>query len=301
MATQIIIALCEGPHDVAFLNKIIKTTGFVSNDKSKLEDYPRPMSDILISEATKADVEGLNIQEVRQSLLPAYTLVKEDVHILLYVMGGDGKSEKRKDFAKKILSTIIQPGEIKGGRKTHNVTFGIVYFFDSDDRGIENRVNAIKSELNQVIGLIPDNELVNNGSFGLYGGIKLGSYIFSGDNNNTGKLEDILIPIMHENNTEIFEGASKFLNDFHDEERLFPLKLNLSQEQIGEERSQRAKDRYKYDRTKSLIGTVGQLQQSGGANTVCIGFTDYLTLNKIQRNQKCQDILQFLDGFINHN
>lgn len=301
MGTQIIIALCEGPHDVAFLNKIIKTKGFISNDKSKLDGYPRPMSDILISEASKTDVEGLNIQEVRQSLLPAYTLVKEDVNILLYVMGGDGKSEKRKDFSKKILSTIIQPGEIKQGRETHNVTFGIVYFFDSDDRGIENRVKAIKSELNQVIGSIPDSEFTTNGSFGLYKSIKLGCYIFSGDDNNTGKLEDILLPIMNENNTEIFEGANKFLTDFHSEERLFPLKLKLTEEEIAEERSQKAKDKFKYDRTKSVIGTVGQLQQSGGANTVCIGFTDYLTLNKIQVSEKCQDILKFLDDFIKHN
>jgi hypothetical protein len=35
MDIQIIIALCEGPHDVAFLNKIFKTQGFVSNEKSK--------------------------------------------------------------------------------------------------------------------------------------------------------------------------------------------------------------------------------------------------------------------------
>ncbi|OBS12878.1 hypothetical protein ATE49_03420 [Elizabethkingia miricola] len=88
MSTQIIIALCEGPHDVAFLNKIIKTKGFTSNDKSKLDEYPKPLNGILINEASKTDVEGLNIQEVRQSLLPAYTLIKENVHILLYVMGG---------------------------------------------------------------------------------------------------------------------------------------------------------------------------------------------------------------------
>lgn len=152
-----------------------------------------------------------------------------------------------------------------------------------------------------MIGSIPDNEFTSNGSFGLYEGIKLGCYIFAGDNNNTGKLEDILLPIMNENNTEIFEGANKFLTDFHSDERLFPLKLNFTEEGVVEERSQKAKDKYKYDRNKSLIGTIGQLQQSGGANTVCIGFTDYLTLNKIQMSEKCQAILKFLDDFIKHN
>ncbi|MDV2446188.1 hypothetical protein CMU93_01580 [Elizabethkingia anophelis] len=298
MSTQIIIALCEGPHDVAFLNKIIKTKGFTSNDKSKLDEYPKPLNGILINEASKTDVEGLNIQEVRQSLLPAYTLIKENVHILLYVMGGDGKVAKRKDFLEKIKATIVLPGEIKQGRETHDVTFGIIYFFDADDNGINNRINAIKAELKQVVNSIPNTDFSTNSSFGKYEGMKLGCYIFSGYDNNTGKLEDILLPVMTEDNAEIFENANKFLDDNHDESRLFPLKLRSDATGVTETRSNRAKDKYAYDRTKSVIGTVGQLQQSGGANTVCIGFTDYLTLNKIERNPKCQEILNFLNDFI---
>lgn len=36
MATQIIIALCEGPHDVSFINRILKTAAFISNEQKKI-------------------------------------------------------------------------------------------------------------------------------------------------------------------------------------------------------------------------------------------------------------------------
>ena len=286
MDIQIIIALCEGPHDVAFLNKIFKTQGFVSNENSKLGDYPKPISDLLIKEAVKSNVEGLNIQEVRRNLLPANTLVKDGVHILFYVMGGDGKAERRKEFLKKILSIIIQPGEIRQGRVSHDIVLGMIYFFDADTQGVMKRLASVKREIGEIITTITEDDFVYNGHFGFYEGIKLGAYIFSDQDNNIGKLEeDILLPIMKVDNDDIFKWADKFLDYFHDENRLFPLKLQITNETIAENRSRSNKDRYKYDRSKSIIGAIGQLQQSGGSNTVCIGFTDYLTLDKIQNDR----------------
>ena len=47
MATQIITVLCEGPHDVAFIAKILKAMGFRSNESTKLGEYPPPMNAIL--------------------------------------------------------------------------------------------------------------------------------------------------------------------------------------------------------------------------------------------------------------
>ena len=57
MATQIITVLCEGPHDVAFITKILKTIGFKSNESTKLGEYPPPMNAILQNEVIKMNVE----------------------------------------------------------------------------------------------------------------------------------------------------------------------------------------------------------------------------------------------------
>jgi hypothetical protein len=49
---------------------------------------------------------------------------------------------------------------------------------------------------------------------------------------------------------------------------------------------------------KSTIGITGQLQRSGKPNTAYVSDTDYLTLAKIEQDQKCQEILQFFKDFI---
>lgn len=217
--------------------------------------------------------------------MPANALVKDGVHILFYVMGGDGKAERRKEFLKKIQSIIIQPGEIRQGRVSHDIVLGMIYFFDADTQGVMKRLASVKREIGEIITTIAEDDFSHNGHFGFYEGIKLGAYIFSDQDNNIGKLEDILLPIMKVDNDVIFKWADKFLDYFHDENRLFPLKLQITNETIAENRSRSNKDRYKYDRSKSIIGAIGQLQQSGGSNTVCIGFTDYLTLDKIQNDR----------------
>ena len=74
MAVQIIAILCEGPHDVEFISRILKHNGYSSNDKLKIKDFPVPINGLLKTEASKTNVEDLNLQEVRQVLLPSSTL-----------------------------------------------------------------------------------------------------------------------------------------------------------------------------------------------------------------------------------
>ena len=68
MAKQIITILCEGPHDVAFICRILKTTGFKSNESTKIGDYPTPFDQLLVNEASKTDIEQLNLSELRRNL-----------------------------------------------------------------------------------------------------------------------------------------------------------------------------------------------------------------------------------------
>ena len=109
------------------------------------------------------------------------------------------------------------------------------------------------------------------------GKLKVGAFIFSKDGEETGKLEDILVPLMKQDNEQIFENAEGFIDRHYEESRC------------------RGK---KFDKGKSVIGTVGQLQKSGGSNVVCIDQTDYLTDEKVLNNAQCKEIITFFDQFI---
>jgi hypothetical protein len=297
MVKQIIAVLCEGPHDVAFITKILRANGFKSNESEKIGKYPIPMNDMLKSEVLKLKVEDLNaakdedaqkvelneigqlnLQETRLALLPLNALVRNEDSVFLYSLGGDSKILKKSQPLLKKFDSFIPKEE--GGYDealpidTH---LAILYFLDSDKKGIDARVAELNKEIYDTLGMYP---FKKHNTAVVVNKIKLGAFIFTGIDNNYGKLEDILVPLMQQGNEKIFEDAQKYLDDNFHKSRV---KKN------------------NYDESKSKVGIVGQLQKSGGSNVVCIGQTDYLTLEKIQSNAKCQEIIAFFETFLAKN
>lgn len=139
--------------------------------------------------------------------------------------------------------------------------------------GINSRIDDINSEIDEVFKIRP---FIDNGEVKLVEGLRLGSYIFSKEKTDLGKLEDIIMPLMRMGNEKIFDNAELYLKEHVDEARC----------------------KVKYDHQKSTIGLCGQLQKSGSSNVVCIGQTDYLTNEKILNDVTCKSILEFVNRFI---
>jgi hypothetical protein len=108
MAKQLVIVLCEGPHDVAFLVRILKCEGFESNEKTKIGDFPSPLNDLLKQEAQKADVERLNLQEISKVLLPFKTLKRDENYLFFYALGGDGKKAERQKMIARFFNGLCE-------------------------------------------------------------------------------------------------------------------------------------------------------------------------------------------------
>ena len=297
MATQIIIALCEGPHDVAFICKMLKSIYFTSNESKKLSEFPAPMGALMSQGVTKINIEELNIHQIRQNLLPLNTLQNGDNYVFLYPMGGDGKKDGRQQILSSIKGFVIEPGEAKRGRETANTNFSIAYFFDADSVGVNARLSSVNKEIKEVVPTLSIDTFTTNGQHLMAEGIKLGVYIFTSSDNNTGKLEDILIPLMKSGNDSIFNDAESYIDKHFDTSRTYPNKFSVEDNTVIEKRSTKAKDT-DYDKKKSTIGITGQLQRSGKPNTAYVSDTDYLTLAKIEQDQKYQEILQFFKDFI---
>lgn len=293
MAIQITAVLCEGPHDVAFLVKIIKSEGFKNIDNLKIGEFPTPIDLLLKAEVSKSNIEDLNLQEVRQALLPTNALLKDNNYLFFYSLGGDGKKKLRNKIVLDFLSFIPNKEEITA--TPLDTSFSILYFFDSDDKGIENRVLELNKEVEEILTVKPFSSHKETKKISE---IKFGSFIFSGEDNDKGKLEDILLPLMAMENEDIFSNADKFLSSHFSDDRLFPLKIEIENNVLVEKRTDKVKLKLKYDNSKSIIGTVGQLQKSGSSNVVCISQTDYLTLEKIKNNDKCQEIVVYLNEFL---
>lgn len=267
MATRIISILCEGPHDVAFLSKLIRTLGFKVKDTTPLTNYPEPFNDIFMQEVKKTNFDELAFNELRNYLLPMTTLSNGDNWFMFYALGGDSRSDLRNEILVNHFDHNTQEGEIE--LLPEETDLSLVYFFDADGDGVDSRIQNINSEIKKVIAEL---EFKNNGEIISIGKISLGCYIFSELEKSTGKLEDVVIPVMKLNNEAIFEAAEEYLKTHYCIER----------------------DKKKgFEFSKATIGVVGQLQKSGMTNQVIIGQTDYLTQEKLSNNLKCKEILEF--------
>lgn len=287
MSTQIVAVLCEGPHDVAFLNRILKTDGYVQEERVKLGEYPSPIDQLLIKEARESEVESLNIEELRRKLLPSHVLRRENIYLFLYSLGGDTKKNERERLLKSFAAFVPQDGQISV--TPTDTQLAVLYFFDADEQGQAQRREEVNHEVSSVLE-VEKNELFQaQGETKSVQGLQVGCYIFCELDSDRGKLESIVLPLMQRENESMFEAAGRFLDENHDSTRLKMLKFRVQEGKVIE----KLEGKHKYDRSKSIIGTVGQLQVSGATNSVCIGRTDYLTLAKIQADPKCQEIIAF--------
>lgn len=214
--------------------------------------------------------------------------------ILIYSFNGDSRKKERIGLIKTLSRWISQPADEKEFSISEESTeagnnYGLVMFYDADDKGIDARINEVKTEIGPLFSCA--NTLNNNGDI-VYDDekFKVGVYIFADHKFASGTLENILLPLMKQGNEEIFNDAEKFLNKHkNNDHRMKPLKFVKDEAgNISERRSDRAN---KYHHAKSLLGVVGQLQNSGTSNTVCIEKADYITLGKISASQPCQEII----------
>lgn len=270
--TNIISVLCEGSHDTAFLSKILKSIGFNSNDGSKLSEYPDPYNQLLVNEAKKSDVQSLNLQELKNVMLPNTTLKYKNNYLFLYAVGGDSRKDRRQKLLIEVNSFIAKSkDEYEILPKETKLT--VLYFLDADNKGKDKRLDEVYNEVKEVI-----EDFTKENPITLFNDkLTIGSFIFTELEKDTGKLEDIILPIMIEDNAEIFDNSKLFIEDHFDSKRV--KKNNFNQ-------------------GKSIISIAGQLQKSGSSNIVCIGQTDYLSLEKILKNEQCSEISEFFKQFL---
>lgn len=273
MNTQIILLLCEGPHDAAFLRKILRANGFNSYDGKKIKEYPTPMNAFVKRNLEKSNIEDLNIQEAKKAaFIPNNVLQKENTYLFSYILGGATKMNRMNDFLINMFKLTKKDEKSTEYDVAENTDFAVLCFFDADnDMKIIDK-NIKDSLKNEGIDCVIEEEV--HKCIKYHKGLKIGFYIFTEDDHNTGKLEDIILPLMRKDNEDVFSVAEEYINKF----------------------SKKAdKDK---DKGKKIIGVTGQLEKPGCENTVHIRQTSYITDEKIKANSKCQEILNYIEDFI---
>lgn len=290
MEYKVILALLEGPHDVAFVYRILKENGF-NTTKKVIKDLPSPLDKYLSNprQFLSASFENLKIGTVRLSSFPMEVLEKDKNTILLFPTGGVEQSEIRKKIISQ-FNAIKEVGKIGSADNEKDLSISILYLLDAETQGLSFRLNAIANEIKEAMEILEDPLEFTNASYSTVDDIDFGVYVFTEPGKETGRLEDILLPLMKQDNNTIFDDADVYLSKVNEYE-LFKGKTNHSKVKLISK-----VDRQKFNYEKSLISTAGQLQTSGKSNVQVIREGSFLTNDKILKDDNCIAIAEFIEN-----
>ncbi|MFW2613070.1 DUF3226 domain-containing protein [Aliarcobacter butzleri] len=297
--SNITILFCEGPHDTAFLYRVLKTKCYEVYNDSLLK-LPKIVGEFIESKNKHSEYNKLKIDSLKNDFAPYRILLKEDRLILMYSLGGDRDGKDDKDnkrliilnhYFNDILSKISDSDNYGKAFSSEDIDgnifkYNFLFFYDADDD--KNQKISIANEYLKKLNLdfcFEHNKIIK------YDQYSFGLYIFS-NNEDKGSLEDILFGMMKKDNDKIFEEAEKYYEQFFDEARAKRLVTIFKDGNIVDIR----KGSIEKDQKKSLICIAGQLQKKGKSNVVVIEDTDYLTLDKINSDAKLQEIAFFIEN-----
>jgi len=264
---HIVVIFCEGVHDVAFLSRLLKTDDYTTYHNVTIGTYPNPLNRIFEGSLKKVDFQSLKIDQLSSHSIPKKILKKEKTIVLLYAVGGNRNETKISALMQIFRDAHGSKGF--GGIDSHKLSF---IFFNDADTDLNQEVTRINQFLSNFLG--EAFSLSHNGCDTI-NDIRYGLYLFSKDGQH-GNLENLLIELMRKGNEAIFTDAESYYEKYFDESR-------------------RKHTMYPH---KSIITIAGQLQSSGASQGVTIEHSDYLTLEKIQKNLHAQEIIQFMQKVI---
>jgi len=301
---DITIALCEGPHDTAFLYRILKTRCFVGF-KETLDKLPSVVGNFIISKNKLAEYNQLKIDSLKNEFVPYRIMYKNEKLILLYSLGGDkdnsnDEQNKRLIILKHFLNNIssnVKDNDNYGNpfiaetEMKEEFFYKFLFFYDADEDK-EKKLNVINRYLEKmsIDGKLNHNQIIKEDKY------SVGAYIFS-NQEDTGTLEDVLFGLMRTDNETIFDEAERYYKTYLNKDNNMNNKIRtkrLSTECTNGKAQDKRKDRKQEDEKKSIICIAGQLQKKGKANTVIIEDSDYLNLEKIQNSKQLQEIANFI-------
>ena len=290
MEYKVILALLEGAHDVAFVYRILKENGF-NTTKKLIKDLPSPLDKYLSNprQFLSASFENLKVGTVRISSFPMEVLEKNLNTILLFPSGGVDQSDIRKKIITQ-FNAIKEIGKAGSANNEKDLSISILYLLDAESQGLKFRLNAIAEEIKEAMDVVAQPLAFTNASYSKVDDIDFGVYVFTETGKETGRLEDILLPLMKKDNDDIFDDAATFLGKVNEYDLFKGKTDNIDVKLITKVENE------KFNYEKSLVGTVGQLQKSGKSNVQVIREGSYLTKDKIINDANCKSIASFIES-----
>lgn len=146
------LMFCEGQHDAAFLNRLLKTQLNFKRVELTLSELPYPISNVIQqSFKTRAAVD-LRLDLAKKFFLPDYTVALGEVLVLIFNYGGSNRKANMSPFLENVFALLSVPAFSGRDPSVEGAKFTYAIFADADHIGLNAARAAISADLATIGG-----------------------------------------------------------------------------------------------------------------------------------------------------
>jgi hypothetical protein len=146
--TNIHLMFCEGPHDAAFLNRLLrKELGYTKVDL-KLSELPYPISNVLQQSFKTRAADDLRLDLAKKFFLPDFIVAREAALVMIFNYGGSNRQANMSPFLENVFALLAAPA-LAG---TDLPKYAYTLFADADALGLVRARDQINTDLATIGG-----------------------------------------------------------------------------------------------------------------------------------------------------
>lgn len=194
-----ILVFCEGRHDVVFTQRSLGVVGGCRWVDGKIRDLPSPFGHshagrgLIATHIDRYAVSDLTLQTATHPRLPTLEAVLQSVDLdtVFFLFRAHGKDQTNPivDFLDKVKTTM----EIAGNVSYDVSQYAIALLHDANEIGVAGTLDNVRQRYRTHYGDLAE---LRHGMWMATDMAPVGCFVFSGDAEDTGTLEDHLRPMV---------------------------------------------------------------------------------------------------------
>lgn len=279
------LMFCEGAHDAAFLNRLLKRLLGFKQAQLKLSELPYPIGNVLQQGFRTRAAEDLRFDMAKKFFLPDYALTREARLVLIFNYGGSNRARNMSPFLQDAF-TLLKATAFSGGQQ---VPLSYIIFADADVIGVQGAWHGVADDLQRVGGQVwlgqdwVPVEGVSNAAWQETVQGRVATYVWCQAEADRGTLEDLVLECL--SGQEGFADTQSFVDRRFD----WAPPPAASDEEVCALYAKRL---------KAAFCVEGQRSKPGGSLGVVLDQADLLTDEQLKASISVNNCVAFLRNWL---
>ena len=138
---KVIVVLCEGQHDIAFISRVLKANNFLPYNK-KIKQFQYPLNSLFEQRLKAKTISDKKLGFQSDYLIPSVALNNDTTLVLFHSMGGDARIKEREEVLEMYQ-------DLSGDDDFSQLDFSLRFIIclDADDVGVSSRLDELAREI----------------------------------------------------------------------------------------------------------------------------------------------------------